>query len=42
MYGRKFMGIERSSFVIGPDGRLTAILRKVKPAAHVAALQAVF
>ena len=33
--GKKHMGIERSTFVIGPDGRLTAIYRKVKPENHV-------
>ena len=38
MYGKKYMGTERSTFVIGPDGKLTAILRKVKPADHVPAL----
>ncbi len=35
MYGKKYMGTERSTFVIGPDGRLTAIYRKVKPDEHV-------
>jgi peroxiredoxin Q/BCP len=35
MYGKKYMGAERSTFVIGPDGRLTAIFRKVKPEEHV-------
>jgi peroxiredoxin Q/BCP len=34
------MGIERSTFVIGPDGHLKAFLRKVKPAEHVAQLVA--
>ncbi len=33
--GKKHMGIERSTFVIGPDGRLIAIFRKVKPDDHV-------
>lgn len=36
MYGRKFQGIERSTFVIGPDGRITAIYRKVKVPGHIA------
>jgi len=36
MYGRKYMGTERSTFVIGPDGKLRAIFRKVKPAEHAA------
>ena len=34
MYGKKMMGIERSTFIIGPDGRLKAIFRKVKPEGH--------
>jgi peroxiredoxin Q/BCP len=39
MYGKKYMGTERSTFVIGPDGRLTAIFRKVKPAEHAGLLR---
>ncbi|MEY2598293.1 MAG: hypothetical protein RLZZ244_2191 [Verrucomicrobiota bacterium] len=35
MYGKTYMGTERSTFLIGPDGRLRAIFRKVKPAEHV-------
>jgi peroxiredoxin Q/BCP len=34
MYGREYMGTERSTFVIGPDGVIKDILRKVKPAEH--------
>jgi peroxiredoxin Q/BCP len=34
MYGRQYMGIERSTFVVGPDGALTEVMRKVKPAEH--------
>jgi peroxiredoxin Q/BCP len=34
MYGRKYMGNERTTFVIGPDGRIAEVLRKVKPAEH--------
>jgi peroxiredoxin Q/BCP len=34
MYGRTYMGNERSTFVIGPDGVITQIFRKVKPAEH--------
>ena len=34
MYGRKYMGMERSTFVIGPDGKIAHIFRKVKPAEH--------
>ena len=36
MYGRKYMGIERSTFVIGADGKVEKILAKVKPAGHAA------
>ena len=34
MYGRKYMGMERSTFVIGPDGKVRDVFRKVKPAEH--------
>jgi thioredoxin-dependent peroxiredoxin len=34
MYGRKVMGIERTTFLIGPDGRITRIFAKVKPEGH--------
>jgi peroxiredoxin Q/BCP len=34
MYGKKYFGTERSTFVIGPDGKIKGILRKVKPAEH--------
>ena len=38
MYGRKSMGIERSTFVIDPAGRLKKIWRKVKVAGHAEAV----
>jgi thioredoxin-dependent peroxiredoxin len=34
MYGRKYMGNERTTFVIDPAGKVTTVLRKVKPAEH--------
>jgi thioredoxin-dependent peroxiredoxin len=34
MYGKKVRGIERSTFVIGPDQRLVKIFAKVKPEGH--------
>jgi peroxiredoxin Q/BCP len=34
MYGKKSMGIERSTFVIDPEGRVTTVLRRVKPETH--------
>ena len=36
MYGKKVMGIERSTFVIGPDGQLKKEFRGVKSAGHAA------
>ena len=36
MYGKKYMGIERSTFLIGPDGKLLKEWRKVKVKGHVA------
>jgi len=36
MYGRKVMGIERSTFVIGPDGKIEKIYGKVKAQGHAA------
>ena len=34
MYGKNYMGTERTTFIIGADGKIRAILRKVKPADH--------
>jgi peroxiredoxin Q/BCP len=36
MYGRKYMGIERTTFVIDEQGRIAKIFAKVKPAGHAA------
>lgn len=36
LYGRKFMGIERSTFLIDEDGKLRAEWRKVKVKGHAA------
>lgn len=42
MYGRKSMGIERSTFVINNEGRIANVWRKVKVPGHVdAVLEAV-
>ncbi|WP_395747595.1 peroxiredoxin [Prosthecobacter sp.] len=35
LYGRTYMGVERTTFIIGEDGRITTILEKVKPAEHL-------
>ena len=34
MYGKKVMGIERTTFLIGPDGAIEKIYRKVKSQGH--------
>jgi peroxiredoxin Q/BCP len=34
MYGRSYMGVHRSTFVIGPDGRIKKALLKVSPKKH--------
>ena len=34
MYGKKYMGIERTTFVIGPDGKIRKIFPKVKVEGH--------
>ena len=34
MYGRKYMGVERTTFLIGPDGRIAKVWRKVKVPGH--------
>lgn len=43
MYGRKYMGIERTTFVIGPDGKIAAMISGIKadehPASALAALK---
>ena len=36
MYGRKYMGMERSTFLIGKDGRVIRAWRKVKVPGHAA------
>jgi peroxiredoxin Q/BCP len=34
MYGKKVMGIARTTFVIGPEGKIQHIFPKVKPEGH--------
>ena len=34
MYGRKYMGTERSTFVIGEDGKIKKVFRKVRVDGH--------
>ena len=34
MFGRKYMGIERTTFLIDPDGRIARVFQKVNPLGH--------
>jgi peroxiredoxin Q/BCP len=40
LYGRQYMGIERATFLIGPDGVIRQVWRKVKVAGHAEAVLA--
>jgi peroxiredoxin Q/BCP len=40
MYGRFYMGVERSTFLIGPDGKIAEVWSKVKVPGHAAAVLA--
>ena len=37
MYGKKYMGIERTTFVISPESRISAVLTGLKPDEHAGA-----
>ena len=34
MYGKKVMGVARTTFLIGPDGKIAHIFENVKPDGH--------
>ena len=34
MYGRKYMGVQRATFIVGPDGRIARVFPKVSPKQH--------
>ncbi len=36
MYGKKYWGFERSTFVIGPDGKVARAMRGIRAAGHAA------
>jgi thioredoxin-dependent peroxiredoxin len=38
MYGKKYMGIDRTTFVISPEGKINAILNGLKPDEHAGAV----
>src|SRR5947209_6372613 len=33
-YGKKYMGVERTTYVIAPDGKIARVYEKVKPEGH--------
>ncbi|MNY69802.1 putative peroxiredoxin bcp [compost metagenome] len=38
MYGKKYMGVERATFLIAPDGKIAEVWNKVKVAGHAQAV----
>lgn len=34
MYGKKYMGVQRATFIIGPDGKIANVFPKVQPKKH--------
>jgi thioredoxin-dependent peroxiredoxin len=34
MYGKRYMGVQRATFIIGPDGRIAKVFEKVSPKTH--------
>jgi peroxiredoxin Q/BCP len=38
MYGKTYFGIERATFLIGPDGKIAQVWRKVKVPGHAEAV----
>ncbi|MXP26365.1 redoxin domain-containing protein [Altererythrobacter indicus] len=38
MYGRKYMGMERTTYLVGPDGKIAQVWRKVKVKGHAQAV----
>ncbi|MFI5233962.1 MAG: thioredoxin-dependent thiol peroxidase [Gemmatimonadales bacterium] len=39
-WGRKYMGVERTTYIIGPDGKIATIFSKVSPEGHAAEVAA--
>ena len=40
LYGKKYMGIDRTTFVISPLGKISAVITGVKPEEHASAVLA--
>jgi peroxiredoxin Q/BCP len=34
MYGKKYMGVQRATFIVGPDGKIAKVFPKVSPKQH--------
>jgi thioredoxin-dependent peroxiredoxin len=34
MYGKKYMGVQRATFIVGPDGKIARTFPKVSPKTH--------
>ena len=34
MYGKKYMGVQRATFIVGPDGKIARVFPKVSPKTH--------
>jgi thioredoxin-dependent peroxiredoxin len=34
MYGKKYMGVQRATFIVGPDGKVARVFPKVSPKQH--------
>jgi peroxiredoxin Q/BCP len=34
MYGKKYMGVQRATFIVGPDGKIATVFPKVSPKTH--------
>lgn len=40
LYGRKYMGIDRTTFLINPEGKIAAVITGIKPDEHADAVLA--
>ena len=40
LYGKKYMGIDRTTFVISPEGKIACVITGVKPEEHATAVLA--
>jgi len=38
MYGKKYMGVDRTTYVIDEEGKIAKIYQKVKPEGHAGAV----